>query len=98
MTDHSYKFHPTILREYDIRGIVGETLSTADANAIGRAFGTIVVRQSGKGTSICLGYDGRTTSPDMEEALCDGLTSAGVDVIRIGRGPTPMLYFAVYHL
>jgi phosphomannomutase len=98
MTGTKYNFHPTILREYDIRGIVGETLSVADAEAIGRAFGTIVVRKLGTGARICIGYDGRTTSPDMEQGLCDGLTSTGVDVIRIGRGPTPMLYFAVYHL
>jgi phosphomannomutase len=98
MTDLQYDFHPSVLREYDIRGIVGETLSTDDAMAIGRAFGTIVFRKQGRGARICLGYDGRLTSPDMEQALCDGLTSAGVDVIRIGRGPTPMLYFSVYHL
>jgi len=96
--DAPHDFHPTILREYDIRGIVGETLSTGDAEALGRAFGTTVIRRVGKGARVCIGYDGRLTSPGLEAALCAGLTATGVDVIRIGRGPTPMLYFAVYHL
>ena len=98
MTGQSHAFHSSVLREYDIRGIVGETLSTNDAAAIGRTFGTMLARKMSTKPKVCLGYDGRLTSPDMEEALCNGLTSAGVDVVRIGRGPTPMLYFAVYHL
>jgi phosphomannomutase len=98
MSGPVHEFHSSVLREYDIRGIVGETLSVADANAIGRTFGTILVRQKKEGASVCIGYDGRTTSPDLEQALCDGLTSAGVNVVRVGRGPTPMLYFAVYEL
>ncbi len=88
----SHKFHASVLREYDIRGIVDETLSTKDALAIGRIFGTIVRR--GGGSRVCVGYDGRLSSPSMEAALVEGLTSAGVDVERVGRGPTPMLYFA----
>jgi phosphomannomutase len=92
-----HRFNPTILREYDIRGTVGKTLSAADAGAIGRAFGTIVQRE-GKGTTVCVGYDGRVSSPELEAALVDGLTSTGVDVARIGRGPTPLLYYSVFHL
>lgn len=88
----SHTFHPTILREYDIRGIVGETLFPEDATAIGKAFGTIV-KEAG-GTRVCVGYDGRESSPDMESALVKGLVSAGLSVSRIGQGPTPMLYFA----
>lgn len=88
----THQFNATSLREYDIRGIVGKTLSTADATAIGRTFGT-VVRRAG-GTRVAVGYDGRTSSPAMEAALIAGLTGAGVDVVRIGMGPTPMLYFA----
>ena len=87
-----HKFHNSILREYDIRGIVGETLLTADAKAVGRTFGS-AIRRSG-GARVCVGYDGRLSSPDMEAALIEGLVSAGVDVTRVGRGPTPMLYFA----
>ena len=85
----SHRFHPTVLREYDIRGIVGETLFEADAHAIGRCFGTIVARSGG--TSVAVGYDGRLSSPGMEQALVRGLTESGMTVTRIGRGPTPML-------
>lgn len=85
-------FHPTILREYDIRGIVGETLFAADAQAIGQAFGTRVRRNGGR--VVSLGWDGRLSSPAMAEALTQGLMAAGCLVRRIGRGPTPMLYYA----
>jgi len=87
-----HRFDPTILREYDIRGIVGKTLFAADAHAVGRAFAA-TVRQAGGGR-VATGYDGRLTSPELEAALVDGLSEGGVDVVRVGRGPTPMLYFA----
>jgi phosphomannomutase len=83
---------PTILREYDIRGIVGETLAADDAYAVGRAFGTIVRRRHGR--TVCVGYDGRLTSLELESALVDGLRACGLTVCRIGLGPTPMLYYA----
>lgn len=89
----AHEFHPTVLREYDIRGIVGKTLAAADARAVGRAFGTVVVRGGGK--RVCVGYDGRESSPELEAALVEGLASTGLHVERIGLGPTPMLYFAV---
>ena len=92
MTSGAHQFHPTVLREYDIRGIVGDTLNAVDASALGRAFGSLI-KENG-GSRICVGYDGRHSSPDMEEALVDGLVTTGVDIDRIGRGPTPMLYFA----
>jgi len=85
-------FDPTIIREYDIRGIVGKTLHTADAIALGKAFGTMVSRAGGK--RIMVGYDGRTHSPAFEEELIKGLLSTGAIVERVGLGPTPMLYFA----
>jgi phosphomannomutase len=87
-----HRFNPTILREYDIRGIVGETLFPADAKAIGRLFAQVVGAQGGR--RIAVGYDGRLTSPELEAALVEGLTAEGADVVRIGRGPTPMLYYA----
>jgi phosphomannomutase len=87
----SHHFDPTVLREYDIRGIVGQTLRAADAFAIGRAFGTIVSRNGG--TRVAVGYDGRLTSPELEQALVDGLKASGMTALRIGRGPTPMLYY-----
>ncbi|MCW5747153.1 MAG: phosphomannomutase/phosphoglucomutase [Alphaproteobacteria bacterium] len=92
----AHRFDPTILREYDIRGIVGKTLHAADARAIGRAFGTLVVR--GGGRKVVLGYDGRLSSPELQEACVAGLRAAGADVVRIGLCATPMLYFAVYEL
>jgi phosphomannomutase len=85
-------FHPTSLREYDIRGIVGETLNAEDARAIGRSFATIVRRAGG--SCVAVGYDGRHSSPMLEEALVAGLAASGVDVVRVGLGPTPMLYYA----
>ncbi|MCZ6522645.1 MAG: phosphomannomutase, partial [Alphaproteobacteria bacterium] len=91
-----HRFDPTILREYDIRGVVGETLTPADAEALGRAFGTLVVREGGR--RVALGYDGRLSSPELESALAAGLFACGLTVSRIGLGPTPMLYFAVHRL
>ncbi len=87
---------PSTLREYDIRGIIGTTLTADHYREIGRAFGTGVLREGG--TSVAVGYDGRLTSPMLEAALVEGLASTGITVYRIGLGPSPMLYFAVHHL
>jgi phosphomannomutase len=87
-----HRFDPTILREYDIRGIVGTTLFPADAHALGRVFATVLGKAGGH--RVAVGYDGRLTSPELEAALVEGLTEGGADVVRIGRGPTPMLYYA----
>src|SRR6201987_1747715 len=87
-----HRFDPTILREYDIRGVVGETLSSADAQAIGRAYAGIL---SEAGVHrVAVGYDGRLPSPELDAGVVDGLATEGADVVRIGRGPTPMLYYA----
>jgi phosphomannomutase len=91
MTD-AHRFDPTVLREYDIRGIVGETLSAADARAVGRGFGTAVVR--GGGRKVALGRDGRLSSPELAQAVAEGLAACGLEVTDVGVGPTPMLYFA----
>ncbi|MDQ3139803.1 MAG: phosphomannomutase/phosphoglucomutase [Pseudomonadota bacterium] len=88
----SYRFDPTSLREYDIRGIIGETLGPDDAHAIGRGFATLVARAGGG--AVAVGYDGRESSPILEAALIRGLNEGGVDVVRVGLGPTPMLYYA----
>jgi phosphomannomutase len=92
----THAFHPTTLREYDIRGVVGRTLGEDDARAIGRGFGTRVRRNGGR--RVAVGYDGRLSSPSLEAALVEGLRASGCDAVRIGLGPTPMLYYAVYEL
>lgn len=88
----THRFDPTSLREYDIRGIVGEALGAEDARAIGRGFATLLRRAGGH--RVAVGRDGRLSSPMLEEALVEGLTASGCDVVRIGMGPTPMLYYA----
>ena len=88
----SHPFDPTVLREYDIRGIIGETLGPDDARAIGRGFATMLAEAGG--SKVAVGYDGRVSSPLLEHALIEGLTASGMDVVRIGMGPTPMLYYA----
>lgn len=88
----THQFHPTVLREYDIRGIIGETLGEADAYAIGRGFATLLGRAGG--SRIAVGYDGRISSPMLEAALVRGINDAGLDAVRVGMGPTPMLYYA----
>jgi len=92
----SHTFNPTILREYDIRGIVGETLTEADAYALGR---TYAAKAHGEGArTIAVGRDGRTHSPMLEAELIRGLTEGGISVMQIGMGPSPMLYFATHYL
>jgi phosphomannomutase len=88
----AHRFDPTSLREYDIRGIVGKSLGPDDAYAIGRGFGS-VVRRAG-GTRVAVGWDGRVSSPSLRDELVRGLSESGVDVVRTGLGPTPMLYYA----
>ncbi len=88
----THTFDPTVLREYDIRGIIGETLGPDDARAIGRVFGSMLGEAGG--SKVAVGYDGRVSSPMLEHALVEGLTCSGMDVVRVGMGPTPMLYYA----
>ena len=88
----TYAFHPSILREYDIRGVIGETLCPDDALHLGKAFGTRVRRNGG--SVVAVGRDGRLSSPDLALALIQGLVSTGCIVRDIGLGPTPMLYYA----
>ena len=87
----SHKFHPTILRAYDIRGIIGNTLAEEDAFAIGALFANCL---DGSLKKVAVGRDGRLSSPALSKALIDGLIAGGAHVIDIGLGPTPQLYFA----
>ncbi len=77
----------TIIRKYDIRGIVGKALQINDGYEIGRKFGQTVA-------SVCVGYDSRIDSPGIERELIRGLTLSGVNVIRVGLCSSPMLYAA----
>ncbi|KMQ84614.1 phosphomannomutase [Lasius niger] len=88
----SHKFNQNILRAYDIRGVVGTALHPADAYAIGCTFAEKVRLAGGK--KIVVGYDGRLSSEELEKNLVSGILDAGLDVLRIGLGPTPMVYFA----
>ena len=91
------KFKSEVLREYDIRGIVDKNLSTNTAFTIGLTFG-YTLKKITPLSKVAVGYDGRLTSPKLHNALCKGLTESGVNVISIGMCPTPMIYFAHYHL
>ena len=88
-----HSFNPTIFREYDIRGVVGSTLFNEDAYYIGKAFASVASEIDEKG-AVIIGRDGRDSSPAMTQALIKGVIDAGLDVVDIGVGPTPMLYFA----
>src|SRR6476659_3476100 len=92
----THQFNPTILREYDIRGIVGDTLTEDDAYALGRTYAAIARDEGAR--RIAVGRDGRTHSGMLEAALIRGLTEGGVDVLQVGMGPSPMLYFATHYL
>ena len=86
---------PEIFKAYDIRGIVGKTLTPAIVEVIGRSIGSELLER-GRDT-ICIGRDGRLSGPELSAALARGLRTAGVNVIDVGRVATPMLYFAAHH-
>ena len=87
---------PEIFKAYDIRGIVGRTLTTEVTELIGRAVGSEA--RARKVSVVVIGRDGRLSGPDLAAALARGIQASGVDVIDVGRVTTPMLYFAAYHL
>ncbi|HET7266567.1 MAG TPA: phosphomannomutase/phosphoglucomutase [Oleiagrimonas sp.] len=87
---------PTIFRAYDIRGVVGKQLSAPVAHALGQAIGAVMREKDLK--EIVVGRDGRLSGPELAGALSDGLRAAGIDVIDVGAVPTPLVYFAGFHL
>ena len=91
---NSHIFDKTVLREYDIRGVIDQTLNQNDAYVLGQLLGLIVLDKHG--TKVCVGFDGRESSPFLCEKLSDGFTSVGIDVINIGCIPTPLLYFSSF--
>lgn len=90
---------PTLFRAYDVRGIVGETLSAADFLAIGHAFASHVAERCQTRTPLIVTVrDGRVSSPNLSEAMIEGMLHAGAHVLDAGMGPTPLCYFATHHL
>jgi phosphomannomutase/phosphoglucomutase len=85
-----------IFKAYDIRGIVGKTLTPEIVEATGQALGSEALAR--KQSSICIGYDGRLSGPELAGALSLGIRKAGVNVIQLGMVATPMVYFAAYEL
>jgi phosphomannomutase/phosphoglucomutase len=85
-----------IFKAYDIRGIVGRTLTPDVVEAIGRAVGTEGKARGRR--SIVIGRDGRLSGPELGAALARGIQASGADVIDVGQVATPMLYFAAHHL
>ncbi|QDX81251.1 phosphomannomutase/phosphoglucomutase [Denitratisoma sp. DHT3] len=85
-----------IFKAYDVRGIVGETLTAEAVRAIGQALGSEALARGV--AAVVIGRDGRLSGPELSTALADGLNHAGVDVIDIGRVPTPVTYFAAFEL
>jgi len=85
-----------IFKAYDIRGIVGKTLTPEIVEAIGQAIGSEATAR--RQTQICIGYDGRLSGPDLAAALACGIRKAGIHVIDLGMVATPMVYFAAHHL
>ncbi|MDP2632008.1 MAG: phosphomannomutase/phosphoglucomutase [Candidatus Uhrbacteria bacterium] len=88
-----------IFKAYDIRGIAGTEVTNQLALAVGKGFATLLQKENpGKRLKVAVGRDMRETSPDLQQALIDGLVQSGVDVFDIGLVSTPAFYFAVGHL
>lgn len=85
-------FSPNLIRAADVRGVIGKNFTLSDAYFFGRAFASLCIRE--RGPNICVARDGRTSSPDIEMHLVRGLRDSGANVIKIGVGTSPMLYFA----
>ncbi len=87
---------PEIFKAYDIRGIVGKTLTVEAVENIGHAIGSEAIAR--KQTEVAIGRDGRESGPELSAALARGLRAAGINVIDVGMVATPMVYFTTYAL
>jgi len=87
---------PSIYREYDIRGIAGVDYDEAFVEALGRAYGTKLIRENI--TRVAVGRDCRVTGPAYHKIMKAAIRSTGVSVVDIGECPTPLMYFSVHHL
>ena len=92
----THTFHPSIIRAYDIRGVYNDTLNDIDAYFVAKSFASFLHKNGKKKISIAC--DGRYSSPALKDQLIKGLLESGLEVTDVGLGPTPMLYFSVYHL
>ena len=87
---------PEIFRAYDIRGVVGRTLTPAALRLVGRALGTLGIERDAP--AFALARDGRLSGESLARALAEGIIESGADVIELGMAPTPVAYFAAHHL
>lgn len=94
--EHKINISPAIFRAYDIRGIVGETLTLESVKALGQVIGTLALEAGDK--SVVIGRDGRVSSPELAKVLAQGILSSGADVIDIDMVPTPILYYSTFVL
>ena len=92
----TYKFHNSIIRAYDIRGIYKQTLFDDDAFYVGKSFASFLAKNNKK--KIVVASDARQSSPALKKNLIKGLIESGMEIIDVGIGPTPMLYFSIYNL
>lgn len=96
MKSNDMQLPKEIFKAYDIRGIVGKTLTPEIVEAIGHAIGSEATAR--RQTQICIGYDGRLSGPELAAALASGIHKSGIHVIELGMVATPMVYFAAHHL
>jgi phosphomannomutase/phosphoglucomutase len=87
---------PEIFKAYDIRGIVGRTLTAPIVHAVGQVLGTLAREQQCE--AIAIGRDGRLSGPEFASALAKGICASGTNVVDLGMVATPMTYFAAQHL
>ncbi len=91
-----YNFDKSIIRAYDIRGVYGKTLNDIDAYFVAKSFASFLHKNRKR--KIVIACDGRVSSPALKVQLIKGLLESDLDIVDVGVGPTPMLYFSVYHL
>src|SRR5437867_7644312 len=91
---------PEIFKAYDIRGVVGKSLTREGVSLIGQGLGSELLERSSRGgrPEIAVGRDGRVSGPELAQALMEGIRASGVDVAEIGMFATPVAYFAAYEL
>ena len=96
MSNAAHALPPEIFKAYDIRGIVGKSLTADTVRRIGHGLGSLALERGQR--AIAIGRDGRLSGPEFASALAEGICAAGMDVIDVGCVPTPVTYFAAHHL